>query len=167
VAAIVLAKAYVEPSTSSSRPILPRPGGWRLNAADTAAGATNASVGRSAWQVASRIGALVLDHHRFLCGDRDFEPPALSRFAALPAQCLMLCVLTGSLAPCSWLRHGACGGTVRLAVHSGARARPSAGVARALSLASVRIGMHTSRMSCNVGCTLVHEPRVVFQTSVS
>jgi len=81
-AAIATAKAQVEPPTSSSLPILLRPGGWRSNGADSAAGATDASVGRSAWQVASRIGALVLCHRRFLCDDRVFEPPALGRFTA-------------------------------------------------------------------------------------
>ena len=59
-AAIATAKAQVEPSTSSSLSILHRPGDECLNGADTAAGATDASVGRTAWQVASRIGALGL-----------------------------------------------------------------------------------------------------------
>ena len=82
VAAMATAKAQVEPATSSSLPILPRPGSWRSSGADTAAGATDASVGRSAWQVATRTRALVLGHRRFLCDDRVFEPPALSRFTA-------------------------------------------------------------------------------------
>ena len=76
------AKAQIEPSTSSSLPILPRPSGWRLSGADSAARATNASVRRPAWQVPSRIGVLVLGHRRSLCDNRVFEPPALSRFTA-------------------------------------------------------------------------------------
>ena len=100
VAAIATAKAQVERSTSSSPPILPQPGSWHSNGADTAAGATDASVGRSAWQVASRMGALVLGHRRFLCDDRVFEPLALSRLVCLPAAMpdMPLSVLTGSLA---------------------------------------------------------------------
>ena len=39
-AAVATAKTQVEPATSSSLPVLPRPGGWRSNGADTAAGAT-------------------------------------------------------------------------------------------------------------------------------
>ena len=76
---------------------------WRRH---PAAGATDASVGRSAWQVASRMGALVLGHRRFLCDDRVFEPLALSRLVCLPAAMpdMPLSVLTGSLAPCSWHR---------------------------------------------------------------
>jgi len=62
VPAIVTAKVQIERSTSSSLPILLRPGGWRSNGTDTAAGATDASVGRSAWQwhIASALSCLVI-----------------------------------------------------------------------------------------------------------
>ena len=146
--------------------LVSRHGTWCSNGADTTGYCTNASVGRSQWQVASQIGALVLGHRRFLCDDRVFEPPALGRFTACLLCLTRLPVLTGSLAPCSWRRHGACGGTLRLVVHSSARVRhgrASSELARACF--RLPLCVHIPAVLCRLVRT--KSPRIVCQTSVS
>ena len=135
-AAISTAKAQVEPPTSSSLPILLRPGvGVRM--APTLQQVpqmrrSDAQHGR--WRLASALSCFAIVAS---CATIEFSN--LRHLADSPPACPMpdaAPVLTGSLAPCLWRRHGACARTVRLAVHRGARARhgrASSGIAHAFA----------------------------------
>ena len=117
-AAIATATTQVEPSMSSSLPIL------RSSAVGVPMVPSLQQVPPSVGRTFDVVGGV---SHRRSCTWPSSLFVRRSSFSNLrhladssPPDLCYSC-LTGSLAPCSWRRHRACGGTVCLKVHSGVR----------------------------------------------